>query len=227
MEILTQDQMWATEAALRFLVFKVKSRMTVVRLANGELWLHSPTRLDAETRAALAGLGRVTYIVAPNLYHHVFIPDYITAFPDVQVYGVEGLAKKRSDITFSGVLGDEPEAGWSADFDQVIFRGMKHSQEAVFFHRATRTLMVTDLCVWAHPDEIGPFGRVVWGWMGITRQPAMTPMIRMAVKDRAAARDSAERILAWDIERFTTCHGRVLEMDAKRVMTEALSWLFD
>ena len=75
MEILTQDRMWWTEASLRFLIFTVKSRMTVARLANGELWLHSPTRLDETTREALAGLGRVAYIVAPNLYHHVFIPD--------------------------------------------------------------------------------------------------------------------------------------------------------
>jgi hypothetical protein len=71
MEILTQDQMWWTEASLRFLVFHVKSRMTVVRLASGELWLHSPTRLDAETREALTTLGRVAYIVAPNNYHQL------------------------------------------------------------------------------------------------------------------------------------------------------------
>jgi hypothetical protein len=43
----------------------VTSRMTVVRLADGRLWLHSPVPIDAAMRVQLAALGPVAFGVAP------------------------------------------------------------------------------------------------------------------------------------------------------------------
>jgi len=40
---------------------QISSRMTVVRLNDASLWLHSPVPLSAEVRAQLATLGTVRY----------------------------------------------------------------------------------------------------------------------------------------------------------------------
>ena len=40
------------------------TRMTVIRLPDGGLWLHSPTPLDDGLRAAIDALGPVAHIVA-------------------------------------------------------------------------------------------------------------------------------------------------------------------
>ena len=66
------DGLWTVAAPLKALGLAIGTRMTIVRLANGELWLHSPIRPTAEIREAIDALGPVRYIVAPNLFHHMF-----------------------------------------------------------------------------------------------------------------------------------------------------------
>ena len=49
-------------------------RMTVIRLPDGGLWIHSPVRFEPAHRAAVDALGPVRFLVAPNLMHHLHIP---------------------------------------------------------------------------------------------------------------------------------------------------------
>ena len=43
--------------------------MAVVKLKNGELWVHSPIDLDEETKKEIDALGEVKHIVSPNYEH--------------------------------------------------------------------------------------------------------------------------------------------------------------
>jgi len=56
-------------------------RMTIIRLGDGGLFLHSPVRLDAAIGAALEELGPIRAIVAPSKAHHLFVADYVKASP--------------------------------------------------------------------------------------------------------------------------------------------------
>jgi len=56
--------------------------MTVIRLGNGGLFLHSPVPLDGALRAALNQLGPVRAIVAPSKAHHLFVDDYVKEYPE-------------------------------------------------------------------------------------------------------------------------------------------------
>ena len=58
----------------------VPTRMTVIRLPSGGLLLHSPTRFDAGLAAAVARLGPVTVLAAPNTVHWMFVADWQRAF---------------------------------------------------------------------------------------------------------------------------------------------------
>jgi hypothetical protein len=66
---------WAAEAPQRFLGADVGTRMTVIRLADGSLFVHSPIHLDDEIRASVDRLGPVRHVVAPNRYHHLYVAD--------------------------------------------------------------------------------------------------------------------------------------------------------
>ena len=57
------------------------TRMTIVRLADGGLWVHSPTELTAELRPTVAALGPVRHLIAPNRLHYWWIADWQRAFP--------------------------------------------------------------------------------------------------------------------------------------------------
>jgi len=45
------------------------TRMTVVRLSNGDLFLHSPIKFDEGLANKLLGLGTVRHLVSPNQFH--------------------------------------------------------------------------------------------------------------------------------------------------------------
>ena len=56
-------------------IAKIGTRMTVIKLPSGGLFLHSPTKLDSETQQALGALGEVRAVVAPSRAHHLFVGD--------------------------------------------------------------------------------------------------------------------------------------------------------
>ena len=74
--------------------FHYPIRMTVIRLADGGLFLWSPTPLEARLRASIAALGPVRHIVAPNALHHLHLMDWARSFPEARTYGTAQLAHK-------------------------------------------------------------------------------------------------------------------------------------
>src|SRR5512141_1131626 len=74
--------LWVADRAQTFYGLPVGTRMTVIRLADGSLLLHSPVELDAGLRAELDAVGRVRYAVAPNRVHHLYAGRVATSYPD-------------------------------------------------------------------------------------------------------------------------------------------------
>jgi hypothetical protein len=203
---------------------EIGTRMTAVRLADGGLFLHSLVEIDEETRIALEALGAVHHLVAGNLLHHLYLASAAKAFPQAELWGAPGLAEKRKDLRFEGVLGDEAPAAWQADLDQLAVRGIPRMNEVAFLHRASRTLLVTDLCFNVrHSDHLGTrlFMRAngAYGRFGPSR------MLRALVRDRPALRASVERILQWDFDRVVVTHGDVLERGGKDALRAGFAWL--
>jgi hypothetical protein len=50
-------------------------------------------------------------------------------------------------------------------------------------------------------------------------------IVRAFVRDRAAARRSLERILAWDFDRVIVSHGDVLETGGRAALERGFAWL--
>jgi len=65
-------------------------RMTILRFGDGLLF-YSPVEMSGEERTAVEALGPVHAIVAPNLYHHLFLRAAIEAWPDARVLVPDGL----------------------------------------------------------------------------------------------------------------------------------------
>jgi len=216
--------LFVTERALRFGGLNIGTRMTVVRLAGGELFLHSPVSLDLELRRELEGVGKVRFVVAPNKMHHLFAGVYKEAWPDAELYCAPGLEEKRADISWHTSLGDRAPAAWSGQLGQVLFEGFPVANEVVFFHPPTRTLVVTDLAF--HIGEESPaLTRLGFRLLGAYKNFGPTVMERILIRDRAAARASLERILAWDFERVIVAHGSVLAKGGREALRKGYEWL--
>src|SRR5262245_47866757 len=86
---------------------ELTSRMTIARLTNGALFLHSPVALDTDLQAELQRLGTVAFIVAPSRWHDLFIKEYVGAYPEAQAWAAPGLREARPDVAVQGAREDE------------------------------------------------------------------------------------------------------------------------
>ncbi len=217
------DNLWVEARPLRFAGVETGTRMTVVRLNDGGLFVHSPVSLQAGTRQAVDALGPVKAIVAPSRFHHLYVKEWTQAYPDAVVCACPGLERKRPDLSWSRVLGDTPEEEWRGEIEQVFFEARSLENEVVFFHRATRTLICADLLfnLANHPSRLT---RVV-AWLIGNRKPGATLLERLIIRDRAAAREQVGRMLAWKPERIVLAHGDLVETGGQEVLRRAYAWL--
>jgi len=219
--------LWVVERAFKLPVVRaeVGTRMTIVRLADGGLFLHSPVRLDEGLQRALDELGQVRAIVAPSRVHHLFVGDYIAAYPQAQSYGAPGLPERRGDITFDAVLTDEAPELWRGQVEEHVFRGAPVLNEVVFFHPASRTVIFTDL-VFNLPASSRARARLFFWLLDAPGKFGPHRIIRRrAIRDRGAARQSINRILQWDFDRVIMSHGDLVESGGKTRVAEAFAYL--
>ena len=212
----------------------IGTRMTVIRLADGSLFLHSPTRLDDETRRALDAIGKVRAVVAPSRAHHMFVGDYLKTWPDAKLYGPPGLtgdipdfrARRmgaRRDLKLDAILIDEPQLEWAGQIEQHLFKGAPFLNEVVFFHPSSRSVMFTDL-VFNVPAGF-KLTQIFITLVGAAGHFGPHRLIRRAIQDHDAARDSVAKILKWDFDRVIVTHGDVLERGGHAKVAEAFSYL--
>ena len=206
--------------------FVYPTRMAVVRLPDGGLFIWSPVALSADLRAAVDAMGEVRHLIAPNSLHHLFLGEWRSAWPAAALHAPPGLRRRRSDLRFDADLGDAPAAEWAESLDQVQMRGNLITTEVVFFHRRSRTVLVTDLI--QHFDR-GAFQ----GWRALVArldlmtapQPQTPRKFRAAFVDRRAARAALARILAWPAEKVVMAHAEPVTADGRAFLACAFAWL--
>jgi len=203
---------------------EVGTRMTCIRLTRRRLLLHSPVKLDAALRQSLDALGEIKAIVAPNRLHHLFLAEYITSYPQARVYTAPSLRKKRPDLRITSELGDEPQNEWRGEIEQHLFRGAPPLNEVVFFHPATRTLVLTDLAFNISKNAAKRSPLFYWLWDVGHFGPHRFVRIR-GIRDRLAAGASVERILRWNFDRIIVSHGDVLESGGYEQFASAFAFL--
>lgn len=215
---------WFATYAFKANGLPLTTRMTVVRLPRGHLWLHSPIPIAPKLKVALDALGEVRHIVAPSKTHHLFAADCAAMFPQAQLWGAPGLRKKRPDLTQLQDL-PAPDAGpWCPELDHLLFEGIPLANETDWFHAPSGTLILTDLCQWMQGDL--PLATVLYAKLtGVRARLNVPRTVRLLVRDKPAARASAARLLRWPIQRVVVAHNAVITDDAHAQLARALQAL--
>ena len=218
------DDLWTADQPLSIAGIELGARMTVMRLPGKQLLLHSPIRPTTELLEEVRALGTVGALLAPNRFHHLFAGAWLGACPGASLFVAPGLETKRPDLPIAGVLSDTPEPLWKGAVEQVVLRGIPMTNEVVFFHAASRTLLATDLAFHIGPDRPA-LTRMAFRASGAYGRLAPTLLERLLVRDRAAFRASLQRILDWPFDRVIVAHGTVLETGGRRELARGYSWL--
>ena len=197
-------------------------RMTVVRLANGSLWLFSPIPIDDSLAEELKALGTVTDVVAPNRFHHSHLAGVMERYPDARLYGVPGLPEKRKDLSFDGTLPHDMPDAWRGDFEQVFLQAVPAMSEVVFLHRGSGSLICADLFMNVHKVR-GFLGWLVYWLEGCWKKPAVPRLIKFLTKDKEQMRGDLETIAAWPIRRLIMAHGDIVDENAADVVRAGFS----
>lgn len=207
------------------------TRMTLVRLSNGDVWCHSPTDLTADLQRQIDQIGSVKHLISPNKIHYAHIASWAAAYPEAIAWASPGVRERAATqnipVNFQADLGNEPSPDWAIDLDQHVFRGSRFMDEVVFFHRVSSTLILTDLI------ENFELNKVPWQYRWLVRlagnaEPdGKIPLdLRLTFSgNKAQARDCFQQLLAWNPQRIILAHGRWYEQNGTAELQRAFRWL--
>lgn len=228
------QDIWVAEQPLRYFGLSIGTRMTVIRLANRELVVISPIQINAPTANQLSNLGKLGHIVAPNLYHYFFAAEFKAFYPDATFWAAPGLKTKQPELPIDRIIDGQILDGktnnqWDGletvlldGFRTLSLSGFNSLNECVFFHSASRTLILTDAAF--HFDESFPMltqfaSRVTGGYKRLC--PSL--LEKIATKEKESVRQSAEKVLRWDFERVIMAHGSIIERHGKERFRQGYS----
>ena len=76
------EEIWTADGATVSIAgFDFPTRMIVIRLSDGDLFVWSPVKFSRDLQIAVDRLGAVRHLVAPNHLHHLFLEDWYRAYP--------------------------------------------------------------------------------------------------------------------------------------------------
>lgn len=207
------------------------TRMTIVRLSNGELWCHSPTALTPELKAHIDSLGPVRHLISPNKIHYAHIHTWTKAYPEAMAWASPGVreraAQQNIQVDFDADLEDEPSLQWLADLDQLIFRGSRFMEEVVFFHYKSGTLILTDLIENFEPNKVSKWFHWLLKLAGSADPDGKAPLdLRMTFwGQKQQARSCLKRVLQWNPQKIVLAHGRWYADNGTAELRRAFRWL--
>lgn len=204
-EVVVPDSIWVTERPVWFSGVRLRSRTTVVRLAGGALWVHSPGPPTDDVCAALDALGEVRWIVVPNRFHHLQTPATAARYPKALVVGPQSARSRNPQVNPAMGTDDPAYARSTPELTSIELRGVPFLDETVFFHRDTGSLIAADLLMSA-------CARDHWTWriaarvVGRYEKTGTPPDVRMHARASAAVAGSIAQMRALPLQRILVAH---------------------
>lgn len=222
LECIVPNAVWHAQHPLKFGPISLTTRMTVVRLRDGSLWMHSPVSPTEELVAALQSIGRVRYVVAPNKSHHLFFLEFLKAFPTAQGFIAEGLESKRADLAgFPHIPRPTP---WSTELEDFFIAGLPILNETAWFHGDTGTLILTDL-LFCFSDANGGLTRLISKLLGVHETLGMSRTMKLAIRSRQEFARSVLPLLSLPVQRVIVAHDQIVDDQPVNRLAQAFAWL--
>ncbi|MDY7007589.1 MAG: DUF4336 domain-containing protein [Cyanobacteriota bacterium] len=207
------------------------TRMTIVRLKNGELWCHSPIELNPQLKAEIDRLGLVRHLISPNKIHYAHIHNWAKAYPEATAWASPGVleraAQQKIEVNFHAFLADEAPVEWSEEIAQLIFQGSRFMDEVVFFHRQSSTLILADLIENFELNKMSKKFVFLMKLAGNVDPDGKAPLdFRVTFWGRKnQARDCFKQMLKWEPQKIILSHGKWYEENGTAELNRAFAWL--
>ncbi len=204
---------------LRALGIDFRRNVTLLRLSDRRVVIHSTARFAERDLAAIRAFGEPTWLVDATLLHDTFAKEARAALPDLAYLAPGGFTKATKIPTESL---SRPPSDWAGEIDVLRIDGLRTNEHALF-HRPSRTLIVADL-FFSFPGDMPQWPRFFARHiMRLPRLFGVSAFVRrLMIRDKQAFADSMNVLLAWDFERVIVAHWEPIQKDGKREVERAL-----
>lgn len=203
----------------RTLGIDFKRNVTLLRLGDGRVIIHSTAPFTEQDVAAIRRFGQPAWLVEATLMHDTFAKEGRAALPDIPYLAPDGFAE-ATEVPTESLL--SPPREWDGEIDVLRIDGAQMNEHALF-HRRSRTLVVADL-FFSFPEETSGWPRFfVRHVMRLPRLFGISSFYRLfVIRDKEAFGRSMSALLALDFKRLVVAHWQPVEKDANRAVEQAL-----
>lgn len=207
---------------------KFPTRMTILRLNSKDLFIHSPTPITKALAEQIKQIGVPKWLIGPNKIHYWWIADWKREYPDAIAYLAAGITE-RAGTRASFFSYDLIKSGGYPWDDCVLTMPIVSNfmTEVVFFHRQSRTLIITDLIENFEAEKLSWWEWVLAKLGGILHPDGATPRdMRFTFRThKKELRKSVDEMISWQPERIILAHGRWYEANGVHELRRAFRWV--
>jgi hypothetical protein len=195
-------------------------RMVVTRSGEGGLTLYSPVAIDEGTIEALAGLGEVVRVVAPNRFHTLFAGSVLEFYRDAELLAPEFSAGLAGRFPDRATIITEPVA---LDHSLEIYpvRLRDGLVELCAYHDDSESLILADLLLNLRQAP-GGLGRYAYRLNGVWQRPGHSHLQRLLLLKND---DELGRFYRWALAKpfsqIVMAHGQMISDDAREQFYQA------
>jgi len=211
-----QSNLWSVTGTLPGM--SLKRVMSLVRLGDGSVVIHSAVALDDGAMAEIEAWGKPAVLLVPNAYHRLDAPAYLSRYPDLKVYCPRGSRAKVEEVI--RVDGDYDDFVGDASMTLEHLDGVRKVEGVMTVCSDSGSTLVINDAVFNMPHGRGLPGFIFRHVTGSTGGPRVTRLYRMmAMKDKAAFRNHLLRLADTPgLVRIIVSHHEPITDDPKAVL---------
>jgi len=225
------ENLWIVDGPIiNFYGMPFTTRMVVIRMANNDLWIHSPINLTSTLKQELDKLGNVKYLISPNKIHYWYIQDFQKAYPEAITFASDGV-QRRSQRAGQSIRWDRElkdiERDYFPDLEILPMSGNRFMTEYTFFHIPSKSWIVTDIIENFEPNKINPFFRAL-AYIGGALHPnggTTRDQRTLFLGNHQLLNKSIDRIKSFSPDRIIMAHGKILDQDIASELNRIFAWV--
>ena len=203
-----EPNLWRVQGSLRGMA--LKRVMTLVRLDDGRIVVHSAIALEADAMAEIESWGTPSVLLVPNGYHRLDAPAWVARYPDLEVRCPGGARRKVEDVV--RVDGDYQDLDLGESLKIETLDGIAAAEGVLIVRSPSGTTLVFNDALFNMPHGRGVAGLFFRHVTASTGGPRVSRLFRLfVVKDRAALAAHLDRLADTpDLVRIIVSHHRTI-----------------
>ena len=224
------DSLWIVDSGpMKVLgMIPIPIRMTLLRLRDGAILLHSPTAYSPQLKGQIEQLGPIRHIVAPDTAHWTHVKPWQDHCLGARTWAAPGLSKRRqvrnSGVRIDGELNQHSLTPWQDEMAHFVVEGLGFA-ELVFVHRPSKAIIFTDLVQNLEAAKLPSMLRPLAALTGATEGKAPIYLRAVVQMKRRQAAQAVREALALKPELAIFSHGRWFDRHATERLKQSLAWL--